>query len=64
MNGSTWLVKPGIAQRIAELRESAAVASEKSKTDIARWLCDIIDGKKAATSVQLKASELLNRMNG
>ncbi len=62
--GSRWLAKVGISERIAELRAAAAAACEKSRKDITRWLAEVIEGKRDVSGPQIKAVELLNRMNG
>lgn len=64
VNGAEWLVKPGIKERVQEIRSMTAATCEKSKKDVARWLCGVIDRKEVATGAQLKAAEVLNRMNG
>lgn len=59
-----WLVKPGIPERINELRLENGKRLKKSREDIVDFLADVVDGSKRVTKEQLKAAELLNRMCG
>lgn len=53
-----------VESRIAEIRAENGAKCEKSKQDIQVWLGRIIDGKEFVLPEQIKAAEILNRMNG
>lgn len=64
VHSSRLMVTGGIRERIAEIREAAADASELSKRGLMTWLGKVIAGKEAVTTVQLRAAEILGRMSG
>ncbi len=62
--GPRMLGTVGLAERIAELKQETGRRIKKSREDIVDFLADVVDGTNVVTKEQLKAAELLNRMQG
>jgi Terminase small subunit len=64
---SRWLTNASIKQRVAELRESAAAASDITRQEVVRVLSDIVrlkPNEPITYDVKLRASAQLSKMLG